>query len=336
MGRGEQLIRQWNLLKALQSVYYGLSADELAQRLECSKRQILRDLNVLQQVGFPVSYQQRDYGKRYWKLTAHFLESDKLVFSLTELISLYVSQKLLSPLAGTPFGQGIQTLMDKIKALVNPKALRYFQQLDQMFLVKMAYAASPIDHKIVNLLVRSVENQSGLLITYRSLSTDQPYQTVYHPYGLIFFDNDLYCIGWMQRYGQVRTIKVSRILSAKPVDQPFDKPQGFSIQNYIQNSLGIFSEDQQKQTYRLEFSDWAAVYVRESRRHPSQKILVDDGKTIQVELTLSSTTELKRWLLSFGRYARALWPPEFVQQMAVEVENMRRLYPSDSKSQNKF
>ena len=54
MSRGEPLIRQWNLLKAMQAYHYGLCADDLALRLECSKRQVQRDLKVLQEVGFPV------------------------------------------------------------------------------------------------------------------------------------------------------------------------------------------------------------------------------------------------------------------------------------------
>jgi len=40
MARGEPPIRQWNLLKALQANYFGLSADELAERLECTKRTV--------------------------------------------------------------------------------------------------------------------------------------------------------------------------------------------------------------------------------------------------------------------------------------------------------
>ena len=75
MSRGEPLIRQWNLLKAMQAYHYGLCADDLALRLECSKRQVQRDLKVLQEVGFPVSYEERDYGKRFWKLSSHFIES---------------------------------------------------------------------------------------------------------------------------------------------------------------------------------------------------------------------------------------------------------------------
>jgi predicted DNA-binding transcriptional regulator YafY len=51
MARGESLIRQWNLLKALQAHRFGVGTEDLAARLECSKRQVQRDLNVLQQVG---------------------------------------------------------------------------------------------------------------------------------------------------------------------------------------------------------------------------------------------------------------------------------------------
>ena len=33
MARGEPLIRQWNLIKALQAHHFGISADELAARV---------------------------------------------------------------------------------------------------------------------------------------------------------------------------------------------------------------------------------------------------------------------------------------------------------------
>ena len=75
---------QWNLLKAIQANYFGITADELAARAECSKRQVQRDLNVLQLVGFPIRYEVRDYGKRFWRMESHFLESEKL--ALTEVL----------------------------------------------------------------------------------------------------------------------------------------------------------------------------------------------------------------------------------------------------------
>jgi predicted DNA-binding transcriptional regulator YafY len=52
MARGRPLIRQWNLLKAIQNHRFGINTDDLTERGECSKRQILRDINILQDAGF--------------------------------------------------------------------------------------------------------------------------------------------------------------------------------------------------------------------------------------------------------------------------------------------
>ena len=40
MARGEPLIRQWNLLKALQAHQFGISTDELAARLYVMRQQV--------------------------------------------------------------------------------------------------------------------------------------------------------------------------------------------------------------------------------------------------------------------------------------------------------
>ena len=57
MARGEPLFRQWQLLKTLQANRFGLATEDLAERLEYSKRTVQRDLGSLQQVGFPISFE---------------------------------------------------------------------------------------------------------------------------------------------------------------------------------------------------------------------------------------------------------------------------------------
>ena len=137
MSRGEPLIRQWNLLKALQAHRFGIGTDELAERLGCAKRTVQRDLNVLQQAGFPISFEQRDFGKRFWELAPHFIEREELMLSVTEMLSLFLSRQVLSPLAGTQFGDGLATALDKIKAFLPARALDYFDDLDENLLVKV-------------------------------------------------------------------------------------------------------------------------------------------------------------------------------------------------------
>ncbi len=327
MSRGEPLIRQWNLLKAMQAVHYGLSADDLAVRLECSKRQVLRDLKILQELGFPVSFEERDFGKRFWRLSAQFIQSDKLVFSLTELISIYLGQKLLSPLAGTQFGEGLASLMDKIKAMLAPRALRYFSTLDDTLLVKTPIFNDYTTHdKTIRLMTRAINESIVVNLCYRSLSCSEPYQTLYRPYGLVFFDGDLYCIGLMDRYNEIRTLKVNRIVSAELTDQRFSRPEDFSLMTHVRDSFGIISDFGKCSKIQIRLSGWAAASVRETRRHPSQKILSDSGDSVVVQYELANVTELKRWVLSFGKKAVVLSPKTLADEICQEAKEMAAAY----------
>ena len=327
MSRGEPLIRQWNLLKAMQAYHYGLSADELAARLECSKRQVQRDLKVLQDVGFPVSYEERDFGKRFWKLSSHFIESDKLIFSVTEMLSIYLGQKLLAPLAGTEFGQGLNSLLEKIKATLSPRALRHFSHLDETLLVKTHVFNDYSAHdKKIRLLNRAIHEYTVVNLRYRSQSKKQPYDTLYHPYGMVYFDGDLYCIGFMEIYKEIRTIKLSRIISAELTGKSFRCPRDFSLKAHTQHTLGIFSNSGPTQTIKIRMESWAANSIRESQYHPSQKIIKDNGDSATVQFELADTTELKRWLLGFGPRAKVLSPQSLVDEMADEIKRMSKQY----------
>ena len=327
-------MRQWNLLKVLQSVYFGISLDELAERLECSRWQVLRDLKILRQLGFPISFEQRDFGKRFWKLSRHFIESDRLLFTPTELLSLYLSQKLLSPLSGTQFGEGLASLLEKIKAMLPPSTLDYFATLEEHLLVKTSVLNTYAAHdKIIRILTRAVQDAQILRLRYQSIRHPQPYDTLYRPYGLVFFDGDLYCIGWMHRYEEIRTLKVSRILSAESTGRFFQRPADFSLVRHVQDSFGIFSEPAAPQKIRIRFDGWAAAHIRETRRHPTQTILKDSGRILLAQFELTPTAELLRWLLSFGPHARVLSPRSLVQQIKTEIRQMSCQYANPKKSQ---
>lgn len=333
MSRGQSLMRQWNLLKALQSVYFGIDSQELAQRLKCSQRQVLRDLNILRELGFPITYEERDFGKRFWKLSRHFIESDRLVFTPTELISIYLSQKLLSPLSGTQFGEGLASLLEKIKAMLSPRTLEYFSRLEEHLLVKASALNTYAAHdKVIRILTRAVQDSQTIRLRYQSTRHPEPYETLYQPYGLIFFDGDLYCIGWMQRYEEIRTLKVSRIQSAEATGQSFRRPADFSLVRHVQGSFGIFSEPVVPCKIRIRFDGWAAANVRETRRHPSQTILEDHGDRLLAQFEIAPSAELIRWILSFGSHAHVLTPRSLIRQIENELRLMLQQYSTNPKN----
>ena len=326
MARGEPLFRQWRLLKTLQAHRFGLASDDLAGRLGYCKRTVQRDLGVLQQVGFPISFEQRDFGKRFWKLTPHFIESEKLQLTVVEMLSLFLSQQLLAPLAGTPFGDGLAGALQKIKAILPTRVLVYFADLEDAFLIKSLgqedYSGKGKEIAILN---DAILHQRVLRITYRSTSQGHELTTTFHPYGIVLLSASLYCIGWLEEYGEVRTLKVSRFLGVQRTEDTFEKPATFSLAKHTRGAFGIFGPGKFR-TIGARFTGWAAINVREHRWHSSQKIISDTRRGLTAEFELSNTVEFKRWLLGFGRHAVVVKPKKLAREIAEELTAARGVY----------
>lgn len=317
MARGDNLFRQWELIRVLQNNRFGVSTDELAQRLECNKRTVQRDLSVLQDV-FPIDYDQRDRGKRFWRLSGNKVESQQLQLTMTEMLSLYLSQQLLLPLSGTQFGDGLATAIQKIHSLLPAKALSYFEGLDESFFIKnlASHDYSSQDREI-RLLNKAILDETVVRVVYHSASKGSEVTSELHPYGMVLLQASLYCIGYLACYGEVRTLKVTRIESVTPLGKGFRKPEGFSLAGHVRGAFGVFTTDK-PQRIRAEFSNWAATNVREMQWHPTQRIVKDDGQTVTATFDLGSTVEFKRWMLGFGRHARVTSPEDLADDIRQE------------------
>jgi len=318
MARGDALFRQWELIKVLQAHRFGVSAEELAARLECSKRTVQRDLAVLQDI-FPIGHEQRDRGKRFWRLARDTVESEKLQLTMTEMLSLFLSQQLLLPLAGTQFGDGLQTAIQKIRALLPARALTYFECLDESFFVKsLANHDYSGQDKEIRILNEAILNQKVVRVVYHSASKGREVISEFHPYGMVLLHASLYCIGYLACYDEVRTIKVARIRGLTRLEQTFEKPADFSLAGCYQGAFGVFQAGE-KQRIRVEFTGWAATNVREMQWHPSQKITRDAGGKVVATFELGNTVEFKRWVLGFGRHARVVSPKALADDIREEL-----------------
>jgi len=326
MARGEPLVRQWNLIKALQHNRFGTSLDELAKRTGCGRRTVQRDLQVLQEAGFPIRFEERDFGKRFWTISRDFIEREELMLSITEVLSLFLGRQLLAPLAGTQFGDGLTTAMEKIKALLPARALNYFDELDENLLVKPMARQDHTGHdKEIRILNKALSDGRVLKVRYRSANQGRVIETMFHPYGLVFFGASLYCIGHLEEYGEIRTLKVTRFKGIEQTGKLFQRPASFSLHAYTHGTFGVFSPGKYR-TIKVQFTGWAATNVREHQWHPSQKILKDVGSQLTASFELSDTTEFKRWLLGFGRRAVVKAPKGFAQEVAEELAGAAAAY----------
>lgn len=317
MARGDTLFRQWELIKVLQAHRMGVSTEELCRRLDCTKRTVQRDLTVLADI-LPITHEDRERGKRFWRLARNTIESHDLQLTVTEMLSLFLSQQLLRPLSGTQFGDGLDTAIQKIRALLPARALSYFEGLDRSFFIKNLANHDYSDHdKEIRALNEAILGSRVVRITYRSASRGQEVISEFRPYGMVLLQASLYCIGHLACYDEVRTLKVARVQRVVQTAAQFERPADFSLAGHLRHAFGVFKAGA-AQSIRVEFTGWAATNVREMQWHPSQRIVKESGDTVLVQFELGNTVEFKRWVLGFGHHAMVISPKPLAEEIRAE------------------
>ncbi len=125
---GEQLARQWKIIRLLEARKHGLTAAEISESLDSHVRTIYRDLEAIQEAGFPL-YIEKVEKSSYWKLMDGFRTNLPLPFTATELMSLHMSRDIIRVFEGTIFQESIESLLSKVRAALPPETMRYLDSI---------------------------------------------------------------------------------------------------------------------------------------------------------------------------------------------------------------
>jgi predicted DNA-binding transcriptional regulator YafY len=324
MPRGDQLTRQWGVLSLVDVHHYGITIDELAQETGSHTRTVRRDLAALERTGFPLYTEEVD-GQVRWKLLTAFKNAPHAPFTITELLSLYLSRDLLKVLKGTPFYESIESLLEKIRKTISPKTLEHLGKLEHSL-----YAAQRkqkdygrYKHLLEQLMEATAEGRT-VEITYHTMHSDKITVRKIDPYKIWYYENTFFLIGRCHRHNEVRMFVVERIKSLKVLKEGFSVPPDFSIENYVRESFGVMHGD--RVTVVVRFDKEVAGYIKEKVWHPSQKIKANRDGSITVTLTVSGTAEVKHWAMSYGRHAQIIKPDSLRDEVKKELAQALKNY----------
>ena len=127
MARGDQLSRQWRLIRFLDHPN-GFTVDEAARELGCTVRTVWRDLAVLQKASFPL-YDDKDGRRVRYRLVDGFRAKLPAPFTLSEVVALLMSRDLLAPTSGSVLAPSVHAAFAKIRALLPDKAHRLLDEM---------------------------------------------------------------------------------------------------------------------------------------------------------------------------------------------------------------
>lgn len=334
VGDQSALVRQWILLKLLAVRNGGLTISELASEVEVSQKTIRRDLSTFQTVGFPVEESKGEYGRKTYRLDSGW-GAPELAFTFDEALALYLGRKSMQSLEGTLFWEATERAFNKIRVSLGKSVLRYLDHVADAFHETSFGITDYSKHtEILDTVMVGIEDRKTVWITYQSERATEPVTYDVQPYRLTRHQGSLYLIGFKVREAEVRTWRVDRISAAELDQAGFTMPKAQSLDAHFAASFGIY-DGRGESKVQVRISSARARYVKDKRWHPSQQITPHRDGSLTIEFRVSTTVELKSWLLSFGRDAEVLEPEELRDAIRTELHEALLAYRAETPNRYK-
>ena len=305
----------------------GITIDRLASLCGVTTRTIRRDLQALEEAGFPL-YDDRtnDDGRTRWAINGQAFRGLAAGLTLSELCALYFSRTLLEALSGTPFRDDLESAFEKLAGTLAPHMRRFLDQLPRVIASKpdpMRKRDNPRLPQLAARLLEATLYHRQTSITYHSHSSDRTKPYLVHPYRLAHAQGGLYLLAYVPEYSEVRTFALERVKEVSLLEEKFTPVEDLPEEAFP-HSLGVHSGPPEH--VEIEFEPAVADYVSAREWHQSQSLDRADDGSVKMTLQVCVDRALHGWILSFGPFARVIAPSRLADEIAHQIEQALARY----------
>lgn len=316
-GKFDRLLKIVNLLDRDKNC----TVERLAQELGVTRRSIFRYLASLQEVGFPVYFDESHRTYRFnegYKLKKALLETD-------EMLALALAKKML-PFLGSRLDQAIQKLERKLLDTASPSAAA--RRLATAPIILSPQEKPTTDHpdKLIKDLSLACLDHSLVRLTYRSLYADEITHREVEPYYLFFTPEGFWVLrAYCRLRSDWRTFALDRIRAWEVLERPFfPRIRGPELEEDLGRGFADYMDGEPIQVV-VRFSPEIRSHLERKIWHPSQRNkLLEDG-SLEISLETSGINAVKSWLYRWIPHFQVIRPRFLRDEILSEIKKQKRL-----------
>ncbi len=303
MGQTEKLVvRRFKILQILSLRRNGATFLELLEHVGCSRATLYRDIEFLE-TFLPVVRQTVGDTTKIGLLGS----GQPVTLLVEEIAALRFARQMVQPLQGKWEVDAFDTLLRKLGRLSVPK-----QSQDNS------------ESSIVKAIDVAIRDGKRVRFQYSSANEDSHTERTIDPMALRLHRSKIYCIGYDISRDDIRIYKLNRIRNTpERVGDSSPHPE-FDEEKLFSNSSGIWAGDTEEVTILIQHHK--ARFVDEWPLTSSQRIHTLDNGDVLITAEVAGLQEPLKWLLSWGKAAKAMSPPEFVHLAKQEIDSMASEY----------
>ncbi len=321
-GHYTQAARLHNVIRLIES-RQGVTLDDLVEETGVDRRTVHRDLAAVQEAGYPLVAEWQA-GKKVYRFLTRTRQIPPITFTLDELVSLHLLRSLAAMLPPDPFGVEIDALFAKIHAALPPRSAAHLERIGRVALPRFQgardYSGSA---ELLSELRRALLYQYRIKLSY-ARGGKPPASYEVDPYTLVLAKGGLYLLGHAHNRDAIRLFAVERISSLEVTRQRFEIPDEFDPEGCFIDAFGLVSD--QPMQVKVRFDQEVSQSVRERIWRPGQLAAVEPDGSLLLSFEAAGTLEILAWVLSYGRHAELLEPPELRKELRRHLKSLREIY----------
>ena len=314
-----------DLAQDMQASRIGISLEDIQSKYGVSKRTAQRMREAVVQVFPQAEEAPSDEVFKRWRIPAGTL--NKLVaFSADEIADLESAIAILDRENLRGQAKSLRSIEKKVRLLLSPVNYRKIEpDVDALIEaegIAMRAGPRPVNFpNVIDDLRHAIKACHKVRIRYRKRREQGSNDRVVLPYGFLLGHRH-YLIAQIDHPKADRCLPFSipNIKSVEILDEPFERDPDFSLQDYAEQSFGIFQETPFDVVWR--FTAEAAPHAKEFLFHPSQKLEEQEDGSLIVSFRAGGRHEMIWHLYAWGDKVEVLEPAE----LAKDVNPFRRAW----------
>lgn len=210
-----------------------LAGSELARRLEVDPRTVRRYIVALEEIGIPITAERGRDGA--YMLVPGF-KLPPMMFTDDEALALSLGLLAARGLGLAEAAAAVASAQAKLERVTPAPLKRRVRAIGETVALELSRPRALFDNAVLGSLSAAAQTATRVRMRYRAPQGEET-ERDFDPYGLAYRVGRWYAVGHCHLRRGLRSFRLDRVLSVRPVAASFVRPAGFDALEHLRRSM---------------------------------------------------------------------------------------------------
>lgn len=296
-----------------------VTAGELAERFDISKRTVYRDIRALEEAGIPIG---SEAGLGYFIVDSYHLPP--VGFSKEEASALLIANKLTQKLTDKTLQNNLNSALYKIRSILNVTEKEFIENIDKHIEVfsSSSIQESSIPEKIIDTILKGIDKKQILKLEYNSLSKNEDTCRYVEPVGICHYSFNWHLIAFCKLRNDYRDFRIDRIRNISLTNENFSQENKPSIRDYFNN----LTSNKEVFLVRLHMNKEIVPQINQAKYYFGFIEERDFEDKVEMSFLSNSEDYIGKWILTLVDNVEIIEPNSLKLYIAGLVNQLQNKY----------